>query len=75
MLQEMIENEYNIQLSKIYEQTLQYKEANALQMQYLQQAMMHMSFNVMNLKAELENASKDKLTPLVEDSTEPMDWE
>ena len=36
MLQDVIENEYNIQLSKIYEQTLQYQEANALQMQYLQ---------------------------------------
>ena len=75
MLQDVIENEYNIQLSKIYEQTLQYQEANALQMQYLQQAMIHMSFNVMNLKAELENAVKEKATPLLEDSTEPMDWE
>ena len=75
MLQDVIENEYNIQLSKIYEQTLQYQEANALQMQYLQQAMMHMSYNVMNLKGELENAVKEKATPLLEDSTEPMDWE
>ena len=75
MLQDVIEKEYNIQLSKIYEQTLQYEDANALQMQYLQQAMMHMSFNVMNLKAELENAVKEKATPLLEDSTEPMDWE
>ena len=71
----MIENEYNIQLSKIYEQTLQYQEANALQMQYLQQAIMHMCFNVMNLKAELENAVREKATPLLEDSTDPMDWE
>ena len=75
MLQDVIENEYNIQLSKIYEQTLQYQDTNALQMQYLQQAMMHMSFNVMNLKAELENAVKEKATPLLKDSTEPMDWE
>ena len=36
---------------------------------------MHMSFNVMNLKVELENAVKEKATPLLEDSTEPMDWE
>ena len=75
MLQDVIENEYNIQLSKIYEQTLQYHEANALQIQYLHQVMMHMSFNVMNLNAELENAVKEKDTPLLEDSTEPMDWE
>ena len=73
MLQDVIKNEYNIQLSKIYEQTLQYQEANALQMQYLQQAMMHMSYNVMNLKAELENTVKEKATPLLKDSTEPMD--
>ena len=75
MLQGVIENEYNIQLSKIYEQTLQYQEANALQMQYLQQALMHMSLIVMNLKAELENAVKEKATPLLEDSREPMEWE
>ena len=37
--------------------------------------MMHMSVNVMNPKAELENAVKEKAVPLVEDSTEPMDWE
>ena len=36
---------------------------------------MHISFNVMNLKAELENVVKEKATPLLEDSTEPMDWE
>ena len=75
MLQDVIQNEYNIQLSKIYKETLQYQEANALQMQYLQQPIMHMSFNVMNQKAELENAGKEKATPLLEDSTEPMDWE
>ena len=72
ILQDVIENEDNIQLSKIYEQTLQYQEANAFHMQYLQQAMMHMFLNVMNLKAELENAVKERATPLLEDSTEPM---
>ena len=44
-----MENEFNIQLNKIYEQTLQYQDAKALQMHYMQQAMKHMTLNVVNL--------------------------
>ena len=36
---------------------------------------MYMSFNMMNMKVELENTFKEKVTPLPGDSTEPMDWE
>ena len=67
-----MENEFNIQLSKIYEQTLQYQDANALQMHYMQQTMMHMTLNVVNLRAELEQAVKAITIPVLEDR-EPMD--
>ena len=73
-IQDIMENEFNIQLSKIYEQTRQYQDANALQMHYMQQAMMHMTLNVVNLRTELEQAVKAITTPVLEDA-EPMDWE
>ena len=75
MLQDIIENEYNVELCKINDKILQYQEASALQMQYLQQAIMHMSLNVMALKAELENPVKTNAIARVEDRSEPMDWE
>ena len=72
-VQKILENEFNIQLSKIYTQTLQYQDTNALQMHYMQQAMMHMTLNVVNVRAELEQAVKAlTVTPVIEGG-EPMD--
>ena len=73
-VQDIMENKFNIQLSKIYEQTLQYQDANALQMHYMQQAMIHITLNMVNLRAELEQAVKAITTPVLKDA-EPMDWE
>lgn len=75
MLQDITENEYNVQLSKIYEQTLQSQEASALQMQYLQLHMMHMSFHIIGLNVVLDNGVKTRVISIVKDSIEPMDWE
>ena len=43
-------------------------------MHYMQQAMMHMTLNMVNLWTELEPAVKANTTPVLEDA-DPMDWE
>ena len=76
LLQAGIKEELERQLGQIYNQASQYQEANMVHLQFVQQAMYHMTMLVLEIKFELEKAIKETTIPVtVLAGDQDMDWE
>ena len=76
LLQAGIKEELERQLGQIYNQASQYQEPNMVHLQFVQQAMDHITMLVLEIKFELEKVMKETTIPVtVLAGDQDMDWE
>ena len=74
ILQHFVQVEINEQLSHIHDVAIKYQEANAIQIEFVLQAVYNMTIHILDLRAQLMAALTK--TPTTEnDGEDYMDWE